>query len=44
MNDELLFEYENISNVVKHPFVALKMYSVYDVESKKYNKLFDNKK
>jgi hypothetical protein len=38
---KILYEYENITNVVKHPIVALKMYSVYDIENKKYNKLLE---
>ena len=38
---KILFEYENITNVVKHPIIALKMYSVYEIENKKYNKLLE---
>jgi len=39
--NKILYEYENITNVIKHPSVALKMYSIYSTENKKHNELLE---
>lgn len=38
---KVLYQYSNIITVVKHPLIALKMYNIYDTESKIYNKLLE---
>jgi hypothetical protein len=36
---KILYQYDNIITVIKHPMIVLKMYSVYNIENKKYAKL-----
>jgi len=38
---KILYDYENIKNIVKHPAIVLKMYNVYNIENNNYNKLLE---
>jgi hypothetical protein len=38
---QILYEFDNVFNVIKHPLIALKMYSIYDIESKNHIKLLE---
>jgi hypothetical protein len=38
---KILYDYENIGKVVKHPLIILKMYNIYKSENKKYNRVLE---
>jgi hypothetical protein len=38
---KILFDYENIQTVIKHPIMVLNMYNIYSAESKKYNRILE---
>jgi len=35
---KILYKYDYILNVVKHPLIVLKMYNIYDIENKKFKR------
>jgi len=38
---KILYDYDNIGKVVKHPLIILKMYNIYKSENKKYNRVLE---
>jgi len=38
---KILYDYENIETVIKHPIIVLNMYNVYVTENRKYNKVLE---
>lgn len=38
---KIVYQYSNIVTIVKHPLLALKIYNIYDVENKNYNKCLE---
>jgi len=38
---KILYDFDNVGKVVKHPLILLKIYYIYNIESNKYNKVIE---